>query len=217
MEITWYGLSCFRLKEGNTVVLCDPYGKKLGPLPKVRADIVTTSSIGTDEEVDKLVTGEPMVFDGPGEYETNNVFVSGMAVNQKMPGSDEMGRNVDFFFEMGEFVVGHMGYMSKVPKQSQIEALKISEVDILLVPVGGGAMLDPTHAVELVGMLEPKIVIPMLYQQEGFTTSWASTLDPVDKFLKELGFSAPDPQSILKVAKSALPEETQVMLLEMTN
>ncbi|MEM7128091.1 MAG: MBL fold metallo-hydrolase [Chloroflexota bacterium] len=226
MEITWYGLSCFRLKEGNTVVLCDPFDKKIGTLPKVRADIVTISSNGgtkrgtsngangSEGDYAKLITGEPMFFNGPGEYETHNVFISGMSTYQKLPGSEEIERNTSFFFEMGDFIVGHLGALGEVPKQSQIESLKISEVDILLVPVGGGSMLDPTHAVEIVGMLEPKLVVPMLYSQDGFSASWVQTLEPVDKFLKELGFSEPESQTTLKVSKSGLPDETQVVLLE---
>lgn len=214
MEITWYGLSCFRLREGNTVILCDPYTKKLGALPKVRADIVTSSSNGSERTYASLVAGNPMFFSGPGEYETHNVFISGMSSYQKLPGSEEMGRNVAFFFEIGDFTVGHLGSLGEIPKQSQIEALKVSEVDILMVPVGGGVMLDPTHAVEIVGTLEPRLVVPMLYKQDSFSAGWVKELEPVDKFLKELGFSAPDPQSNLKVTKTALPLETQVVLLE---
>jgi hypothetical protein len=35
----------------------------------------------------------------------------------------------------------------------------------------------------------------------------------VEKFLRELGVSAPEPQEMLKLTKSGLPEETQVALL----
>lgn len=217
MDITWYGLSCFRLREANTVLLCDPFTKKVGSMPKVRADIVTLSSNGTGEDHSKLASGDPMVFDGPGEYETNNVFISGMSNYQALPDGNDDGRNVAYFFEMGDFVVGHLGAIASVPKQSHIEALKVSEVDILMVPVGGGAMLDPTKAVEIVGMLEPRLVIPMLYQETGYAAKWAADLEPVERFLKELGLSEPEAQATLKVSKSGLPEETQVALLEKTS
>jgi L-ascorbate metabolism protein UlaG (beta-lactamase superfamily) len=52
--------------------------------------------------------------------------------------------------------------MSKVPSQTQIEALEI--VNVLLVPVGGGNSLNAAQAAELVSMLEPNIVVPMHYQ-----------------------------------------------------
>lgn len=217
MDITWYGLSCFRLREANTVVLCDPFAKKTGTMPKVRADIVTLSANGNDSDPKKLASGDPMLFNGPGEYETHSVFISGMSTCQSLPNGTEDGRNVAYFFEMGDFIVGHLGALGTVPKQSQIESLKISEVDILMVPVGGGAMLDPTHAVEIVGMLEPRLVIPMYYQESGYSAKWVNDLEPVDRFLKELGLSEPEAQATLKVTKSGLPDETQVALLERTN
>lgn len=221
MDITWYGLSCFRLREANTVVLCDPFTKKVGSMPKVRADIVTLSTIGNGtkngEDHSKLASGDPMVFGGPGEYETSNVFISGMSNYQTLPDGSDDGRNIAYFFEMGEFTVAHLGALEKVPKQSQFEALKVSEVDILMVPVGGGVMLDPTRAVEIVGMLEPRLVIPMYYQESGYAAKWVDDLEPVDRFLKELGLSEPEAQSTLKVSKTGLPEETQVVLLEKTS
>ena len=39
-------------------------------------------------------------------------------------------------------------------------------------------------------------------------------LDPVERFLKEMGIPAPEPISVLKISKSQLPEETQVVLMD---
>ena len=91
----------------------------------------------------------------------------------------------------------------------------MGEVDILMVPVGGGATLDPTRAVEVISLFEPKIVIPMHYRHPGLTAELAASLEPIDKFLKEFGATAPEPQEMLKVTKSGLPEETQVVLLNL--
>jgi len=30
MDITWYGLSCFRIKERGGTVICDPYKSSVG-------------------------------------------------------------------------------------------------------------------------------------------------------------------------------------------
>ncbi len=58
-------------------------------------------------------------------------------------------------------------------------------------------------------LLEPSIVIPMHYRLSGLTMK----LDPVSKFLKELGVTSAEEQDVLKVSASNLPEETQVVLL----
>ena len=58
-----------------------------------------------------------------------------------------------FLFDFGDLTVAHLGDMAKVPTQTKIEALE--QVDVLLVPVGGGNSLNAAQAAELVSMLEP--------------------------------------------------------------
>ncbi len=218
MDITWYGLSCFRIREGGVTIVCDPYDKALGlTLPKIRADVVTISHDRPGHNAAERVTGEYKVLSGPGEYEVRNVFVTGLTTYHRRSGKNIAERNVAFFFDFGDLTVGHMGDIGEVPAQSEIEELNIGEVDVLMVPVGGGATLDPARAVELVGLLEPRIVIPMHYRHDGLTGLFADQLEGVEKFLKEFGAPALDPIETLKISKTGLPEETQVILLTPTN
>jgi L-ascorbate metabolism protein UlaG (beta-lactamase superfamily) len=215
MEITWYGMSCFRLREGGTTVICDPFDRSVGmTLPKVRADVVTVSHDQPGHNSVDRVQGEPKLLRGPGEYEVKNVFVTGAVTYHRKATKNADERNVIFFFDFGDFTVGHLGDLGEVPSQTEIEELNLGDVDVLLVPVGGGATLDPTRAVEVIGMMEPKIVIPMHYRHAGLAPDLAESLEPVEKFLKELGATAPEPQEVFKVTKASLPEETQVVLLQ---
>lgn len=215
MDITWYGLSCFRVREAGITLVCDPYDKAVGlTLPKLRADIVTISHDRPGHNAAERIAGDPKVLRGPGEYEVRNVFMTGLATYHRRPKGEGLPeRNVAFFYEFGDLTVGHLGDIGEVPAQSEIEELNIGEVDVLMVPVGGGQTLDPTRAVEIVGMFEPRLVIPMHYRHPGLAESLFEHLEPVEKFLKELGAAAPEPVETLKVAKSSLPEETQVVLL----
>jgi L-ascorbate metabolism protein UlaG (beta-lactamase superfamily) len=217
MDITWYGLSCFRIREGGVSILCDPYDRTVGlQLPKVRADILTISHDKPGHNSAERVSGEPKVIRGPGEYEIKNVFITGATTYHRRRKETTPERNVIFFFEFGDLTVGHLGDLGEIPTQSEIEELNVGEVDVLFVPVGGGDTLDPTRAVEVIGLFEPRLVIPMHFQQPELSALWASTLEPVDKFLRELGASAPEPQEMLKLTKSGLPEETQVALLTLS-
>jgi L-ascorbate metabolism protein UlaG (beta-lactamase superfamily) len=219
MDITWYGLSCFRIREAGITILCDPYDRTLGlQLPKaMRADILTISHDRPGHSGIDRVAGEPKVIRGPGEYEIKNVFVTGATTyHRHQKGEGTAGapeRNIMFFFEFGDLTVGHLGDLGELPTQAEIEELNVGEVDVLLIPVGGGDTLDPTRAVEVIGLFDPRLVIPMHYQQPEISAPWAKELEPVDKFLRELGASTPDPQDMLRVTKSSLPEETQVVLL----
>ncbi|MBX3014227.1 MAG: MBL fold metallo-hydrolase [Caldilineaceae bacterium] len=214
MDITWYGLSCFRIREGGVTILCDPYDRSVGlTLPKPRADIVTVSHNQPGHNAVDRVLGEPRLLEGPGEYELQNIFVTGATTYHRKNSPNAKERNVIFFFDFGDLVVGHLGDLGEVPSQAEIDDLNVGEVHVLLVPVGGGSTLDPTHAVEVVSAFEPKIVIPMHYRHPGLTESLADSLEPVEKFMKEFGTAAPEPQEMLKITKSNLPEETQLVLL----
>lgn len=215
MEITWYGHACFRIREKQIVIVTDPYDKSIGyTLPRIRADIVTVSHDMPGHNYVQGVKGEPHVLSGPGEYEIAGVFVTGVSTLHHRPRSDKGGRpalpehNTMFVIEFDKLTVCHLGDLGEVPSQAQVESM--SKIDILLIPVGGGATLDAARAAEVISLLEPSIVIPMHYQ----TPYTQLALDPVDKFLKEMGLPLPPAQEMLKISASELPEETQVVLLE---
>jgi L-ascorbate metabolism protein UlaG (beta-lactamase superfamily) len=78
-EIIWLGHACFRLKSKDATIITDPYDKSLGlGNPGQKADIVTTSHDHPHHSAVASVKGDPMVIDGPGEYEVRGVFVTGV-------------------------------------------------------------------------------------------------------------------------------------------
>lgn len=216
MDISWYGLSCFRIRESGVTVICDPYDKKTSglSLPRIKADIVTISHDRPGHNHAEGVGGDPKVLNGPGEYEVKNVVITGMTTYHKANGHDLPERNVAYFFDFDGFTVGHLGDLGQIPQQRQVEDL--GEIDVLLVPVSGHNTLDAARITEVISLLEPKIVVPMHYRHPGLAKGLAESLEPVDKFLKELGITEPDTESTLKLTKTGLPEETQVILLEVS-
>ena len=149
---------------------------------------------------------------GPGDYEVSSVFVTGLELRgEKKKGKEpDKPRNTVFLFEFEDLTVCHLGDLDHVPTQAQVEDT-LGEVDVLLIPVGGGESLNAAQASEVVSLLEPHIVIPMHYKVKDLTLK----LDPVSKFLKEMGLDNVATQETLKVSHSGLPEETQVVLLEL--
>ena len=209
MEISWYGLSCFRFAErGMATVVADPFGETLGLPPlKLKADVVTISHDAPGHNYLPGVKGAEHYLKGPGEYEIGGVFIIGIATEQE----DENKSNILYLFDYDGLTVAHLGDMHKVPTQAQIEALE--QVHVLLVPVGGGKSLTAAQAAEIVSMLEPNIVIPMHYQVDGLQVP----LDGVERFLKEMGIAEAPTETSLKITTSSLPEETQVILLSPRN
>lgn len=211
MDIDWFGHSCFRLREGGVTLVLDPYDKSIGySMPRVRADIVTVSHDSPGHTGVSALKGEPKVLTRAGEYEVKGVFITGLQTWRKAGAKGEpKEENVVFVFEFNDLIVCHLGDLSQVLTQAQVEALP--SIDILMVPVGDGSALSADQAAEVISLVEPHIVIPMHYDTQLETVV---KLDPLAKFLKEMGVSEHAPQETLKVSRSDLPEETQVVVLE---
>jgi L-ascorbate metabolism protein UlaG (beta-lactamase superfamily) len=171
---------------------------------KLRGDVVTISHDAAGHNDESAVTTPQHSLRGPGEYEIGGVFITGISTTN----DTKTPENVLYLFNYNGVTVAHLGDMAKVPTQTQIEALE--EVNVLLVPVGGGNSLNAAQAAELVSMLEPNIVVPMHYK----IPSLKLDLEDVERFLKEMGVSRPEAESSLKVTTSSIPEETQIVLLE---
>jgi L-ascorbate metabolism protein UlaG (beta-lactamase superfamily) len=213
MEIIWYGHACFRLKDRDITVITDPYDQSLGlALPRLTADIVTVSNPAPHHSYVEGVSGEFKVVNGPGEYEIGGTFITGIRMTPPKPGqeSSRLENNV-FVFYMDDLTICHLGDLTHVPSQSQVE--EMGNIDILMIPVAGKNALSAAQAAEVISLIEPYIVIPMHYSVPGLNV----TLDPVSKFLKEMGAATIDPISTLKINGSSLPEETQIVLLELKN
>lgn len=210
MEISWYGLSCFRLTErGYASVVTDPYDHRTAGYDalKLKADIVTVSHNAPGHNYASAVKGKSHVIDGPGEYEIGGVFITGVQTNGQSKRAPDELRNTLYVFDFDGVTVAHLGDLRRVPTQAEIEAL--GNVSVALVPVGGGGGLTSAKAVEIVSLLEPGIVVPMHYG----TDASILKLAPVGKFLKDMGLGDIQSQPTLKISRGMVPEETKVVVL----
>ncbi len=207
MEVTWLGHSCFKIKGKEVTVVTDPYDPSL-PYPPVEtaADIVTLSHHHPGHNWAQGVGGNPRIVDGPGEYEIATVFITGIRISHNPDQNKGHQVNTAYLIEMDEIKLCHLGDIGQLPSPQQVEEL--GNLQVLLVPVGGIATIDAEMAAKTVRLLNPKIVIPMHYQTE--VATW---LEPVDKFLKEMGLKESPPETKAIITPANLPSETQVVIL----
>jgi L-ascorbate metabolism protein UlaG (beta-lactamase superfamily) len=209
MDISWLGHSCFRIKGSNATVITDPYPPDLGySLGKPTARIVTVSHQHPGHAYIQGIAGEPKIITGPGEYEISGVLIIGMATFHDTEGGRMRGSNTVYLMEVDEVSVCHLGDLGQVLTAGQVEELE--NVDVLLLPVGGVSTIDAPLAAKVVRQLEPKVVIPMHYK----TQALKRELEPVERFLKEIGVKELNPQPKLSLTRSSLPDNTQVFLLD---
>ena len=210
MEITWYGHSCFRFVErGMATVVTDPFDSKVAgynPL-KLKADIATVGCNDLAHNNVSVIKPEPFVISGPGEYERGGVFITGIQTNPFTTDMKAM-RNTLYVFDYGSMTIMHIGQANDIPKQSSVEEL--GQINIALVPVGEGGALNASKAAELISMFEPNVVIPMHYE----TPHSKLPLEPLSKFLKEMGITQLETMESYKATASSFTEETRVIALD---
>ncbi len=198
MEITWYGNSCFRISErGFATVVTDPFDSAVAgynPL-KLKSEIVTVSCNDLAHNNVSVVKGNPFVIEGPGEYERGGVFITGIQTTPFKPEKNDL-RNTIYVFDYGNITILHLGQTNIVPSQTMVEEL--GNINIALVPVGASGGLNASKAAEVISMLEPNIVIPMQYE----TPYSKLSLDPLSKFLKEMGLTELETMESFKISPS---------------
>lgn len=204
MVLNYYGLSFFRMQgnQSDVSVVFDPFDQKSGwRLPKPSADLVLSSDPTAKPASMSVKAREgsaPFFITSPGEYEVKRVFVYGVHASSC----------ILYVTGIDELYIAHLGTLNRTLTEQELDAL--GRIDVLLLPVGGKSVLDPKTAAEVVGQIEPRIVVPMMYKLAGIKTD----LQPVEDFLKEYGTKDAEREDKLKVLKKDLPtEETKIIVL----
>ncbi len=209
MDINWLGHSCFRIKGAQATVITDPYSPDLGySLGNPAARIVTISHQHPGHAYSQGVGDNPKVIAGPGEYDVNGVLIIGTATFHDGEEGRTRGKNTVYLIEIDEISICHLGDLGHVLTAAQVE--EIGNVDVLMLPVGGVSTINAPMAAEVVRQLEPIIVLPMHYK----TAALNRALEPVDRFLQEMGVKEANPQPKLALTRAKLPLTTQVVLLD---
>ncbi len=205
MHIQYFGLSSFKITTKSAVVITDPFHKDSGLVsPRGQADILILAQKNkTLYSATSGISGGPFLVNDPGEYDIKGVTITGIPLKQE-------DKNINIFLIESEDVrILNLTHIKDFGlKEEELEAL--GEIDILILPVGGNAAMSAATASKVVNEVEPKIVIPSHYKMKGLILD----LDPLDKFMKEMGGKSESLDKLI-VKKKDLPEEgTKLVILE---
>lgn len=201
MQISYYGLSCFRFlsKPGGRsseeiILYIDPLNEKGVRSVYGKADIVLCSQ-GEKKCSSETFKGETKIFDLPGEYSVRGIDIFGISASHT-------GKiNTFFLFQTEEIRIAHLGRAVESLTEKELEQL--GDVDILLIPVGGNDFMSAKIAAEIVRKIEPRIVIPMMYNITGVPY----VLEGVKKFLGEMGVDELQEMEKFTCKEKDLPEK----------
>lgn len=209
MEIEYKGGNCVTISYKKDTIVTDPNLSLVG-LKDVGAH--ATVQLLTQERFVAAAGDETIVVNGPGEYEVQNCSIRGIAAHAHT--SPEGAKTATMYrLDAEGIAVAVLGHVAGKVDDDQIEELGV--VDVLIVPVGGfGYTLEPKQAVDFVRSIEPKIVVPVHYAEEG--VAYEVPQAPLEDFLKELGTPAEEPLAKLKLKEGLLPDKLTVYQLTRT-
>ena len=151
----------------------------------------------------EAVGGNPFLISMPGEYEVRQLFVYGFRA--PLRGGEE---HTIYRYELDRLSLLHLGALDRKPTDEELE--QVGDVDILVLPIGGGAVLGVSDAAELVQVIEPRIVIPIWYGESKIPLKEKDA----KRFVSELGAKHVEETAKFKCTRAMLPEEDmQVILL----
>jgi L-ascorbate metabolism protein UlaG (beta-lactamase superfamily) len=219
MDITYHGHSTFKIKADVGTVITDPFDTYVGlPMVSLSADVVTISHDHKDHSAIERVKGtarreKPFIVNELGEYEVGGISIFGVKTYHDVNGGVERGTNRVYKIMVEDITVCHLGDLGHELTSEQLA--DIGPVDVVICPVGGNVTIDPALAVKTIHALEPSIAIPMHFKTPNHNQDVFGDLKTLDDFLKAYGVEA-TPVDKLTLNKTRLPEETELVILNMT-
>jgi L-ascorbate metabolism protein UlaG (beta-lactamase superfamily) len=188
LRLRWFGQGAFLLTAGEHRVMIDPFHDvgalaervswSYPPIPEMPVDLVLVTHEHRDHNGIEAVGGDPALLRATaGTFESPVGEVVGVASEHDDVAGTARGPNTIFVFSLGGVRVCHLGDLGQASlRDAQIEA--IGDVDLLLIPVGGGPTIGAQEALRAVEALSPGRVVPMHYR-----TPSVGFLEPADEFL----------------------------------
>ncbi len=178
MQITYKGNAGFTLRGNKATVAL-----ALDPRQISTEQIVITAG-----ENDAIKAGkDQVVFDWPGEYESNGVMVMIIPV-----GKDRAVRVVKVILD--DISIVHLDNLAEPLTEAEEE--KIGNVDLLFVSIGKAAQLPAKGLQAAIEGIDPKLVIPMNY-----------AAGEEETFAKAMGLGSTESEDSLKIKKSDLTSD----------
>jgi len=206
MIITYLGKQFFKIGQGSLTVAFNPISKdsKSSISPSRFGSDMALSTINHPDYngFDMVSHGDTVPFEisSPGDYEIKDIFIKGIMTNTEISGKKYI--NTIYSLSIENISLCFLGAISDEKLSSGVRS-QIGSPDILFVPIGNESLLTPAQAYKLAVTLEPKVIIPMDYDEKTLKV-----------FLKEAGQEKVTPIEKLTIkAKELIGREGEVVVL----
>jgi L-ascorbate metabolism protein UlaG (beta-lactamase superfamily) len=175
MHVEWHGQSAFSLSGDGPKVFIDPFADMSAladrgihfDYPAIEVDAVDLLLV-THEHLDhngvETIAGDPVILRSTaGRLESPIGEVVAIASEHDGSAGTERGPNTIFVLTLDGVRIAHFGDFGQVELRPE-QRVAIGEVDMVILPVGGGPTIGAGQAARIVEELAPRWVVPMHYR-----------------------------------------------------
>lgn len=192
MQLSWHGAYTVKVISKDTTLILDPNALR------AKADVVALSN-PSDKDMSQIsgIQGNPLIIDTPGEYSFREFTLHSIGWHTE----DGKEHNLQRWM-VEDMVILHVGALDRELQEQELRELERVDIDVFLVPIGGGSGLTLKQALNMISVIEPRIVIPINYT-EG-----------IKAFAEEMGVSNVSPEKKVTLKANKLPsEDMQTIIL----
>lgn len=190
MKIRWLGHSCFEIRS-SFYILTDPFDDSVSyPFNPREIQIVTESHQHHDHNAHDRVPGDPAIVKTAGEHAFEDVMIKGYKSYHDKNMGEKRGGNIIFQIVSEGITITHLGDLGHMLDPDTIQ--KLSDTDVLMIPVGGTYTIDANEAVKVIEFIKPKVVVPMHYKSEYCDFP----IDPLSKFIDTFDWKIKEVKSL---------------------
>lgn len=206
-EVEYKGANCIVVSTKKASVVVDP---KLSVVGLKDASVKDAIELATEARFAVNSADAKLIIEGPGEYGIADFDIRGVAAQRHLDTESDPKSSTIYRIEAGDIRLAVVGNIYEKLNESQLEDIGI--VDVLVIPVGGsGYTLDATGAAAITRQIDPKIVVPVHYADDGI--KYEVPQSDVDTFVGELGIAVEEVPKLKLKNAAALPATLTIFKL----
>ncbi|MES2930329.1 MAG: MBL fold metallo-hydrolase [Patescibacteria group bacterium] len=188
MIISYLGKQFFKIQQGDLVVAFNPISRESKDSSKISrfGSAIALSTINHPDYngFESVSHGEtvPFAIHGPGDYEIRDIFIKGIMTETTIDKKKYI--NTIYMLTIENISLCFLGAISSKKIDAAVRG-QIESSDIIFVPVGNEELMTTAEAYKLAVSLEPKIIIPMDYDDKTLKAflkeGGQDTVKPIDK------------------------------------
>lgn len=203
-EVEYKGANAVIISSKKVSIVVDP---KLSLVGLKDLNVKDAVELATEARFAINSDDAKLVIEGPGEYGIADFDIKGIAAQRHLDTEADPKVSTIYRIETGDIRAAVIGNVYEKLTENQLEAIGI--VDVLIIPVGGsGYTLDATGAATIIRQIEPKIVVPVHYDDPAI--KYEVPQSDLETFVKELGAPVEETPKLKLKSAGSLPASLTV-------